>query len=159
LALLALSGKVSSQEVFRLGDVSFERGERKDFSLEVSAGEDPSTFIPLSVIDGERDGPTVLMVSGVHGFEFSPILAAERLARNIAPSELRGSLIIVRIAHMAAFDHRAPYVNPFDRKNLNRSFPGSADGTQTERIAHALSSVLIPSADFVFDVHSGNYAV
>jgi len=48
--------------------------------------------------------------------------------------------------------------NPYDRKNLNRSFPGDPDGTQTERIAWALSSKIIPAADFVLDVHSGDGA-
>lgn len=159
LALLALGGYASSEEVFQLGEVSVERGERKDFSLEVPAGDaDPATFIPISVVAGEKDGPAVLMTAGVHGFEFSPILAADRLAREVLPSELAGTLIIVRVTHVPAFEERVPYVNPFDRKNLNRSFPGSAEGTQTERIAHLLSSVIIPAADFVFDVHGGDGA-
>ena len=96
--------------------------------------------------------------AGVHGYEFAPILAADRLAREISPSELAGTFIIVRVAHVPAYEDRVPYVNPINRKNLNRSFPGSAKGTQTERIAHLLSSVVIPAADFVFDVHSGDGA-
>lgn len=159
LALLAHSEYAYSQEGFQLGEISVERGERKDFRLEVPAGEaDPATFIPLSVIAGEQVGPTVLIVAGVHGFEFAPILAADRLASEVSPSEIQGTLVIVRAAHVSAYENRSPYVNPFDRKNLNRSFPGSARGTQTERIAHLLSSVVIPAADFVFDVHSGDGA-
>lgn len=159
LALLAMSGYANSQEDFRLGEVSIERGERKDFSLKVPAGEtDPATFIPLSVIAGERGGSTILMTAGIHGYEFAPILAADRLAREILPSEIAGTFIIVRVAHVPAYEDRVPYVNPFDRKNLNRSFPGSASGTQTERIAHVLASLVIPSAEFVFDVHSGDGA-
>ena len=50
---------------------------------------------------------------------------------------LSGSVILVRIAHVEAFEQRVPFVNPFDRKNLNRMFPGRADGSQTERIAWA----------------------
>ncbi|MEO0613285.1 MAG: succinylglutamate desuccinylase/aspartoacylase family protein [Pseudomonadota bacterium] len=132
---------------------------RSDFRVEIAAGEtDPATFIPVSVIRGAAPGPTVLMVAGVHGYEFSPILAAQRLADEIAPEDLSGTLIIVRVAHISAFERRSPYVNPFDRKNLNRSFPGKADGTQTQRIAWALSSRLIPAADFVLDVHGGDGA-
>ena len=134
-------------------------GERTDLRVEIPAGEtDPETFIPVSVIKGALPGPTVLMVAGVHGYEFSPILAAQRLADEIDPEKLSGELIIVRVAHVAAFEGRSPYVNPNDRKNLNRSFPGKADGTQTERIAWALSSKIIPAADFVLDVHSGDGA-
>ena len=159
MVLLMGSATAIAQNDLRLGEVSFKRGERTDFALDVPAGDDdPATFVPLSVLHGAADGPTVLMVAGVHGFEFAPILAADRLAREILPSELTGTLIIVRVAHLPAFENRTPYVNPFDRKNLNRSFPGSPDGTQTERIAHLLSSVVIPAADFVFDVHSGDGA-
>ncbi len=134
-------------------------GEREDLRIEVPAGEsDPSTFIPISIISGASPGPKVLMVAGVHGYEFAPILAAQRLADEIDPELLSGDLIIVRAAHVPAFEGRSPYDNPNDRKNLNRSFPGKADGTQTERIAWALSSKVIPAADFVLDVHSGDGA-
>ncbi len=134
-------------------------GERTDLRIDVSAGEtDPETFIPVSVVKGDKPGPTVLMVAGVHGYEFSPILAAQRLAQEIDPETLSGEVIIVRIAHVPAFEGRSPYVNPNDRKNLNRSFPGKVDGTQTERIAWALSSIIIPAADFVLDVHGGDGA-
>lgn len=134
-------------------------GERQDIKIPIAEGKtDPETFIPLTIIRGERSGPTVLMVSGVHGYEFAPILAAQRLAVEIKPETLNGTLIVVKVAHVSAFENRSPYVNPYDRKNLNRSFPGAPNGTQTERIAHALSTKVIPLADVVFDVHSGDGA-
>ncbi|MEO0345137.1 MAG: succinylglutamate desuccinylase/aspartoacylase family protein [Pseudomonadota bacterium] len=159
VALVVCGGCGGAEPAVQLADINVARGERADFQLEVPAGkQDPATFIPLTVIAGEREGPTVLMVAGVHGYEFPPILAADRLAREITPEMLSGTLIIVRVAHISAYEDRAPYVNPFDRKNLNRSFPGSADGTQAERIAHLLSTAVIPAADFVFDVHGGDGA-
>ena len=134
-------------------------GDRKDIAIPIIAGKtDPKTFIPVTIIRGEGSGPTLLMVAGVHGYEFAPILAAQRLADEIKPEGLNGTLIIVRVAHISAFENRSPYVNPYDRKNLNRSFPGALNGTQTERIAHALSTKVIPLADVVFDVHSGDGA-
>ncbi|MEM9669175.1 MAG: M14 family metallopeptidase [Pseudomonadota bacterium] len=135
------------------------RGERTDFRVEIDAGDnDPATFIPVSVIKGASPGPTVVMVAGVHGYEFAPLLAAERLADEIDPSDLSGTLMIVRVAHISSFENRSPYVNPHDRKNLNRSFPGDPEGSQTDRIAWALSSKIISEADFVLDVHSGDGA-
>lgn len=134
-------------------------GERKDLRVEIPASENnPETFIPVSVLKGASPGPTVLMVAGVHGYEFAPILATQRLAEEIDPETLSGNLVIVRVAHIPAFEGRSPYVNPIDRKNLNRSFPGKPDGTQTEQIAWALSSKIIPTADFVLDIHSGDGA-
>jgi predicted deacylase len=64
----------------------------------------------------------------------------------------------VRIAHVAAFEQRVPFVNPHDRKNLNRVFPGRADGTQAERIAWALTTEVIRRADIHVDLHSGDGA-
>ena len=66
------------------------------------------------------------------------------------------TVLLTRPSHVSALEARLPYVNPLDRKNLNRSFPGKVSGTQTERIAHAIATQLIADADFVVDVHSGD---
>ncbi|MEM1152643.1 MAG: M14 family metallopeptidase [Pseudomonadota bacterium] len=132
---------------------------RTQLQLEVPGGAtDPATFIPVTVLRGSSPGPVLLAVSGVHGYEYAPILAAIRLVSDIDPDTLRGTLILVHPANVAAFEARSPYVNPYDRKNLNRSFPGTPDGTQTERIAYTLSTELIAKADFVADLHSGDGA-
>ncbi|MGF1545494.1 MAG: succinylglutamate desuccinylase/aspartoacylase family protein [Parvularculaceae bacterium] len=134
-------------------------GTRTDLTIDVAVGDDdPDTFIPITVLKGATAGPTVLMTAGVHGYEFAPILAAARLAEELDPEELSGDVVLVRIAHVAAFEARSPYVNPYDRKNLNRSFPGDPNGSQTERVAAALSAQVMPAADFVLDVHSGDGA-
>lgn len=142
-----------------LGTETIAPGTVQDLTLTVAAGQnDPATHIPVTVIHSDETGPVLLVVSGVHGFEFAPILAAKQLAESIQPKNIRGTLILVRAAHVSAFEERSPYVNPYDRKNLNRSFPGSLEGTQTERIAYHLSNDLIKRADFVLDVHSGDGA-
>lgn len=140
-----------------IGSTVIEVGKRYDLNIDIPAGEsDPKTFIPITVVSGAKVGPTLLMVAGVHGYEFAPILAAERLAEEVSPNELAGKLIIVCVAHISSFEARSPFINPYDRKNLNRSFPGNPKGTQTERIAYALSTEIIPNADIVLDVHSGD---
>lgn len=131
--------------------------QRLDHKLVVPAGEsDPATFIPLSVFQGSRPGPNLVIVAGVHGYEFAPILALQQLAARIDPESLIGKLTLVKLAHVSAFEARSPYMNPYDRKNLNRAFPGKSDGTQSERIAWVLSKQVINEADFVIDVHSGD---
>ena len=69
---------------------------------------------------------------------------------------MHGSVIVVRVAHVPAFENRSVYVNPHDRKNLNRSFPGKSNGSQTERIAWAISQQVVAKADFLIDLHSGD---
>jgi len=63
---------------------------------------------------------------------------------------------VVHVANVPAFLARSVEVSPVDRKNLNRLFPGSAGGTLSERIAHALMTQVIARADAVIDVHSGD---
>lgn len=154
LLLLALEA-----QALEIGGELMPAGQRTDIRIDIPAGpSDPRTFIPLSVLRGSEPGPTLLIIAGVHGYEFASILAAERLAEEIQPESLTGSLVLVRVAHIPAFEDRSPFVNPYDRKNLNRSFPGKPDGTQAERIAYALSTEVIAKADFVADVHSGDGA-
>ena len=150
---------ISSADAFDIVGVKVAPGTRADIRIEVPVGEaDPATYIPVTVIKGLKPGPVLLMSSGVHGYEFAPILAAQRIADEIKPELLSGTLLITRPSHVNAFEERSPYVNPYDRKNLNRAFPGDPKGTQTERIAHAITTKLIASSDFVADVHSGDGA-
>ncbi len=131
---------------------------RADFRIPVPAGSDGATFIPVTVIHGARPGQVLAVVAGVHGFEFAPILAAERLAGQVDPARLSGTLVIVRVANISGFEGRSPNVNPVDRKNLNRVFPGDPAGTQTERIADLISREVVARSDFLMDVHSGDGA-
>ncbi|MEM8768143.1 MAG: succinylglutamate desuccinylase/aspartoacylase family protein [Pseudomonadota bacterium] len=159
LALSLFSAlSMAAAQPFKLGDTVTQAGTSTTLSLDVPAGEsDPATTIPLTVIHGRHSGPVLLIVAGVHGYEFASILAAQVFPTQIDPAALSGTVLLVNAAHVAAFEQRTPYVNPYDRKNLNRSFPGDPAGTQTDRVAWQLSE-LIARADFVIDVHSGDGA-
>ncbi len=155
----AAAAFASKPEAFVVGNNSIEAGIRSDLQLIVPASdEEPETFIPITVFHGAKPGPVLATISGVHGYEFAPIIAADRLAGRIDPTQMSGTLIIVRVANIPAFEGRSPFVNPVDDKNLNRSFPGSEKGTQTERIADILSREIIARADFLMDIHSGDGA-
>lgn len=157
LILLAPAALASNPEAFAIGDQSVAPGSRADFRINVPAlGDEPETFIPMTVLHGDEEGPVLAAVAGVHGFEFAPILAVDRLADRIDPADLSGTIIFVRIANIPSFEYRTPHFNPIDRKNLNRSFPGSPDGSSTERIADLLSREVVARADFLMDLHSGD---
>ena len=143
---------------FVIAGRSVPSGQRVDFELTVPAGVDAATRVPVSVFHGARPGPVLAVTAGVHGYEFAPILAAQRLLDQIDATTLRGTVILVRIANVEAFEHRVPYVNPLDRKNLNRVFPGSAQGTQSERMAWALTTEVIRRCDAHVELHGGDGA-
>lgn len=124
----------------------------------MGSAKDENTFVPITVIRGTKPGPVLAAVAGVHGYEYNSILAMERWLKTLDPTTLSGAIIAVRVAHIPAFVSRSIYVNPNDRKNLNRSFPGALDGTQTERIAWAISQHVVAHADMLLDLHSGDGA-
>ena len=109
-------------------------------------------FIPIVTIKG-GDGPTALVVGGVHGDEPEGQVAALRLARETRPEDVTGRLIVVPCASpdaSRAFTRLWP-----SGANFNRSFPGSPDGSPDEQLADFFSRFLIARADVVVDMHSG----
>lgn len=110
---------------------------------------------PLTILNGTRgSGPTLLLTGGVHGDEFEgPALIGE-LARSLDPALLQGRLILAPVLNPSGLRHRQR-CSPVDGKDLNRSFPGDARGTVSQRVAHAIHDLVIPHADIVYDIHAG----
>jgi predicted deacylase len=112
--------------------------------------------IPLFLIAGKEPGPTLLVTAGIHGAEYASIAAALDLGRGLEPEGMRGRVIVAPIANMPAFRARSIYVSPLDGLNLNRVFPGQADGTVSEQLAYWLFENLIKQADYYVDLHGGD---
>jgi uncharacterized protein len=90
-----------------------------------------STQLPITGVHGQYAGPVLLLTAGIHGDEFPPIFALQKLSQTIKPETMRGTLIIVHLANLKGFHGRRIALSPIDEKNLNRVFPGDADGTLT----------------------------
>lgn len=112
--------------------------------------------IPLFLINGALEGPTLVVTAGVHGAEYASVEAALRTGRSLASEGLRGRAIVAPVVNMPAFRARSIYVSPLDGKNLNRLFPGKPDGTVSEQLAHWLFQNLIRQADYYLDLHGGD---
>jgi len=100
------------------------------------------------------EGPTTLFMSGNHGDEYEGQIALTKLARKLAPQDIRGRIIILTMTNFPAAQ-AGLRVSPIDGGNLNGAFPGDARGTPTEMIAHYIEEVLTPIADYSVDLHSG----
>ena len=145
------------REPFRLMQLEVPAGEKISGKLSVNGGADGvDTFIPVTVFHGRDSGPVLSLIAGIHGSEYSPIISMQRLPELLDPQAMAGTLIIVHIANLPAFQGRSIYFGPDDLKNLNRSFPGKADGTVTERIAFTLTEEIMPLSDYLIDIHSGD---
>lgn len=113
---------------------------------------------PVTVINGADDGKILLATAGIHGCEYPGILAVTELAREIAPEQVCGAVILVHAVNMSGFQLRQPYVVPEDeeRKNLNRLFPTDGTGTLADRICCFLMEQFVKNSDFHVDLHSGD---
>lgn len=136
-----------------VGKFSVEQGDKLQGMLEVVNSD---LTIPITIVNGSRAGKTVVITSGVHGGEYPGIEAAIRLANELKPVEIAGRVVLLHPVNVAAFQSKAQYISPLDGKNLNRSFPGRAAGTTTERIAYTITTELFSQADFYMDLHSGD---
>lgn len=141
------------KEDLKAGTLSAGEGQKKQGMLEVPGA---GISLPVTLINGAHPGKTLLITSGVHGGEYPGIETAIELAGLLDPAGLSGSVILVHPANPNAFWARVSYVNPGDGKNLNRSFPGNAEGTQTEKIAHFITTEMMEQADFCVDLHGGD---
>lgn len=112
-------------------------------------------WIPVPVtVAANGDGPSVLLVAGNHGDEYEGQIALMKLVRTLDPARLQGRLIILPAANYPAV-MAGRRVSPIDDGNLNRCFPGNANGTPTEMIAHYIESVLLTRCQYCLDLHSG----
>ena len=158
LSPLFVSTPASGQEPspFQVGEIVAAPGERTSGFLEIPSGEDEGTRVPVTVIHGRGPGPVLALIAGIHGYEYPPILALQNLRDEVDPAELSGTLILVHVANVPSFLGRTIYYGPVDGKNLNRAFPGSPDGTVSDRIAHAITREVIERSDVLLDMHAGD---
>lgn len=140
----------------RIAGLDAGPGARASGHITIAPRGDSGTTIPISVIRGTQPGPMLALIAGTHGSEVAPIIALQRVRAAVNPSELRGTLVLVHVANMPSFLGRTIYYSPVDGRNLNRVYPGRAEGTISERIALAITNEIIMRADYVVDMHAGD---
>ncbi len=138
-------------------EVDFEQDGKQQGFLRLPHSTHASAYgwiaIPVVVVKN-GSGPNVLLTAGNHGDEYEGQITLLKLCRELQPDAVRGRVVIVPALNYPAA-HAGRRTSPLDGGNLNRSFPGDPDGTPTAMIAHYVESVLLPQADYVFDLHSG----
>lgn len=148
--------EAQTRSSFTAGPVTAQPGEKASGIIPVPRGKDEETTIPISVIHGARPGPVLALIAGNHGYEYTPIIALQRLLPRLDPKQMSGTVVMVHVANMPSFLKRTIYYSPVDGKNLNRVYPGKADGTISERIAYQITKEVIERADYAIDLHCGD---
>ncbi|MFL6438105.1 MAG: succinylglutamate desuccinylase/aspartoacylase family protein [Terriglobales bacterium] len=157
VAMALLSTAVSARAAtLSVGTATAAPGQKATGYLEVPAGSDPGTRIPVVVVKGSKPGPTLALVSGAHGTEYASIIALENVIQTIDPQEISGAVIIVPLVNLASFEKKVPHVNPTDGKSMNRFYPGNPNGTQTERASWVMTKEVVEKCDYLIDLHGGD---
>ena len=139
-----------------VGTAIAHAGERANGFIQVPSGVDAAASIPVIIINGAKPGPRLAIVAGSHGTEYASIIALEKLANHIDPAQLSGSVVILPLVNLASFNQKVPHVNPIDGKNMNRMYPGKADGTQSDRVSWAIGKQVVEQSDYLIDLHGGD---
>jgi predicted deacylase len=109
--------------------------------------------VPVTLVNGERDGPTVFLSAAAHGDELNGIEVVREVAHEWNHAELRGTLVCLPVLNVPAFLAQQRYLPIYDR-DLNRSFPGDPESTSGKRIAHHLFTNFIEPCDLGIDFHT-----
>ncbi|MFK7876927.1 MAG: succinylglutamate desuccinylase/aspartoacylase family protein [Paracoccaceae bacterium] len=141
------------QMPFVLGGQTIAPGCKARVTLPVSTLPDHTPVgMEIQVFHGKRPGPIVFVSAAVHGDEVIGVEITRRLLRAPQLSSLRGTLLVIPIVNSFGFLTRSRYLP--DRRDLNRSFPGSETGSLGSRLAHQFLNDVVLRCDFGIDLHS-----
>ena len=145
---------MTANKAIEIGDAVVGPGNRTNVNLPVAdLYTSTSLHMPVKVICGRKAGPVLFVSAAVHGDELNGVEVIRRLLRLKALRSIRGTLLAVPIVNVHGFLDQSRYLP--DRRDLNRSFPGSAKGSIASRLAHLFINEIMSKADYGVDLHTG----
>ena len=145
---------MSKASVIQVAGVDIKPGTRVNVDLPIAdLYTTTSLHMPLQVINGRQTEPVTFLSAAVHGDEINGVEIIRRLLGMKALERLHGTLLLVPVVNVHGFLDRSRYLP--DRRDLNRSFPGSATGSIAARLAHVFTREVAFRADFGIDLHTG----
>lgn len=138
-----------------VGGVSVAPGHKASIELPVTTLPTGSSLsLPLSVVHGAADGPTVWLSGAIHGDELNGVEIIRQVLDQLRPRSLAGTVIAAPVVNVFGFINESRYLP--DRRDLNRSFPGSPRGSLAGRLAHLFMKQVVERCDYGMDLHSGS---
>jgi len=129
-------------------------GGRRQLALTVAKLYDFTDMkIPVEVVRGSEDGPTLFVSAAIHGDEINGVDIVRRLLQHRALRSIRGTLIAIPIVNVFGFNDKSRYLP--DRRDLNRSFPGAEHGSLASQIAYIFRTEIVSKATHGIDLHTG----
>ena len=137
-----------------IGNTIVQPGGRAEIMLPVAdLYTATSLAMPVQVISGRKEGPVLFVSAAIHGDELNGVEIIRRLLNRKIIRSIRGTLIAVPIVNVHGFLNQSRYLP--DRRDLNRSFPGSAKGSVAARLANLFIKKIVSAADYGIDLHTG----
>lgn len=138
---------------FEISGTKIEPDSTVDLQLPISNLSNKLTMsLPVKIIHGKKRGPVLFVSAAVHGDEIIGIEIIRRLIKRPAISEIAGTLMLIPVVNGYGFLNHSRYLP--DRRDLNRSFPGSTKGSLAARLAGVFVSEILERADYGIDLHS-----
>lgn len=142
------------KKMFEIGGVQVLPGETKKIEVPtVPLYTDTSMSIPVFVKRGKRDGPTLFVSAAIHGDELNGIEIISRLINSKVINKVKGTLVAVPFVNGYGVLNQSRYLP--DRRDLNRSFPGSKKGSLASRIGYLFLNEVVAKCDYGIDLHTG----
>jgi predicted deacylase len=141
-------------ETLIIGGYRIEPGSRQDIDLPVALLHTHTPMsMPVRIIRGRRDGPRLFISAAIHGDELNGVEIIRRLHQEKLLNRLRGTLITIPIVNAFGVIHHSRYLP--DRRDLNRSFPGSERGSLAGRLADLFMTEIVANSTHGIDLHTG----
>ncbi|MCP5468356.1 MAG: succinylglutamate desuccinylase/aspartoacylase family protein [Deltaproteobacteria bacterium] len=112
-------------------------------------------FMPVQVLHGEKSGPTLFVSAAIHGDEINGIEIIRRVLKFKALKKIVGTLIAIPVVNIYGLINHSRYLP--DRRDLNRSFPGSPKGSLAARLADLFLNEIVKKCDYGIDIHTGSW--
>lgn len=144
---------MGAAQPFEIQGLAIAPGMASDVSIPVSElATGVPAALPLRILHGTRPGPTVFVSAAIHGDEIVGTAIILRLLQQLDPAQLAGTLILAPAVNAFGFLQHSRYLP--DRRDLNRSFPGSAKGSLAGQLAHCFLNEVIARCELGIDLHS-----
>ena len=145
---------MSRNRPITIGKTTVEPGQRVAIDLPIAdLYTGTSLSMPVKVISGRRAGPVMFICAAIHGDELNGVEIIRRLLKRKILRSMRGTLIAVPIVNVHGFLIESRYLP--DRRDLNRSFPGSPRGSIAARMANTFVTEIVAKAECGLDLHTG----
>jgi len=142
------------KSAIQIGKVWIKPGERKNINVSIANLYDGTDLsFPVEVVRGKVPGPTLFISAAIHGDEINGTEIIGRLLKKKVLDKIKGTLIVIPVVNVYGFNSLSRYLP--DRRDLNRSFPGSATGSLAARLANVFMKEIVKKCTHGIDLHTG----